>query len=181
MTFFTSNKAPKIALAPFNDSIIFSKKNLVQRPFFQVKRSSLIGMLSWLVVIAFMFAFNRVDAQSLRDPTLPPSDAVLNGTNSMETSLGIESGALTIIVRNDRPHLVIGTRLYAQGQKIGQVRIERITETEVWLREGRVLHKVFRFPGIQRRAASPLAATTICAPSSSKPSSPAIPCVKVQP
>lgn len=58
---------------------------------------------------------------------------------------------MTIIVRNGRPHLVIGTRLYAQGEKIGQVRIERITETEIWLREGGVLHKVSQFSGIRRR------------------------------
>ncbi len=138
-------------------------------------------LLSWLMVMSLFFAFGQVAAQSLRDPTLPPPETALAGSASPGTSLGIESDTMTIIVRNGHPHLVIDTRLYAQGAKIGQVRIERITETEIWLREGGVLRKVSQFPGIQRRTVSTLAATPICASSSSKPSSPAAPCVKVQP
>ena len=138
-------------------------------------------LLGWLVVISLFFAFSRVAAQSLRDPTLPPPEAALASSGSAGTSLGIESGAMTIIVRNGHPHLMIDTRLYAQGAKIGQVRIERISETEIWLREGGVLRKVSQFPGIQRRTVSPLSAMPVCASSSSNPSSPAAPCVKVQP
>jgi hypothetical protein len=42
----------------------------------------------------------------------------------------------------------------AVGQKVGNARLERITETEIWLREGRALRKVPRFGGIQRRVAA---------------------------
>ncbi len=84
---------------------------------------------------------------------------------------------MTIIVRNGRPHLVMGTRLYAQGQKLGQARIERISETEVWLREGGVLRKLPQFQSIQRRAVTPLG----CAPHSFEKLSPAAPCAGVQP
>ena len=153
--------------------------------------TKLLGTLGWLMVIALFFAFSRVAAQSLRDPTTPPPEVALASSASAgaslgKTSLGIESlgiasGTMTIIVRNGRPHLVIGTRLYAQGAKIGQVHIERISETEIWLREGDVLHKVSQFSGIQRGTVTPLAATPSCASSSSKPSSPAAPCGKVQP
>ena len=139
-------------------------------------------VLSWpmngVLVLALFFALGRVDAQTQRDPTLPPVEAGLPGASVTAKSPGIEPTAMTIIVRNGRPYLVVGTRLYAQGQKIGLARIERISETEVWLREGGVLRKVSQFSGIQRRAVTPVAAQPACAvPSSSKASSPAAPCV----
>jgi hypothetical protein len=55
-----------------------------------------------------------------------------------------------VIVREGQPYLVVGTRLYAQGQMLGAVRVERITETEVWLRDGKTLHKKPIFAGISR-------------------------------
>jgi hypothetical protein len=50
----------------------------------------------------------------------------------------------------------VGSRLYAQGQKMEQTRIERITETELWLREGSELKKLPQFPGVERRVLTPL-------------------------
>ena len=52
------------------------------------------------------------------------------------------------------PYLVDGTRLYGVGQKLGAFRIERISETEVWLRNGKELRKLPRFAGIQRKVAA---------------------------
>ena len=66
----------------------------------------------------------------------------------------MEKGGYSIIVRDGKPFLAVGTRLYAQGQTLGAAVVERISETEVWLREGRELHKVSQFAGIQRRAVS---------------------------
>ena len=87
---------------------------------------------------------------------------------------------MTIIVRNERPNLVVGTRLYAQGQQLGKARIERISETEVWLREGGVLRKISQFTGIQRRTVPSGAISPACAASSKKTSA-AVPCADVQP
>jgi hypothetical protein len=137
-------------------------------------------VLGWIMVISLFFAFNLVAGQSLRDPTLPPQETARPESASPGTSLGIEFDGMTTIVRNGRPHLVIGSQFYTQGDKIGEARIERITETEIWLREGDVLRKISKFPGIQRRAVTPLAATSDCVPSS-KPSSTVAPCVKVLP
>ncbi|MEO8118061.1 MAG: hypothetical protein ABI606_01905 [Rhodoferax sp.] len=141
-------------------------------------RSSTLG---WLMGIFLFLSFNQVDAQGLRDPTLPPAEAGLASTATGERSLSIESGAMTIIVRDGRPYLAVGTRLYARGEKLGQARIERISETEVWLREGGVLRKVSQFPGVQRRTVTPLAAMPVCKARSSQTSSPAAPCADVQP
>lgn len=99
-----------------------------------------------------------VHAQELRDPTLPPSEIGAGpGTKASAGALG--GDGMAVIVRDGKPFLVVGTRLYAAGQNVGSARIERITETEVWLREGKELHKVPRFAGIQRSA---VAATPTC-------------------
>lgn len=119
-----------------------------------------MAALGWLVGISLLLPICRADAQGLRDPTLPPFEAGLASAPSGGKSASVEPGAMAIIVRNGRPHLVVGTRLYAQGQKLGEARIERISETEVWLREGGVLRKVQQFPGIQRRAVTPSSITS---------------------
>lgn len=93
----------------------------------------------------------RADAQGLRDPTVPPAAAGFASPAQAGMASGTEPGAMTIIVRNGRRYLAVGTRLYAQGQHLGPARIERISETEVWLRERGVLRKIQQFSGIQRR------------------------------
>ncbi len=135
------------------------------------------GLLNGVFVLTLIFPFSRVDAQILRDPTVPPAEAGLSSAPVAVRSPGVEPGAMTIIVRSGRPYLAVGTRLYEQGQKLGSARIERISETEVWLREGGVLRKVSQFPGIQRRAVMPVVALSACVASASKPSSQVVPCV----
>ncbi|MDO8698956.1 MAG: hypothetical protein Q7J75_00785 [Rhodoferax sp.] len=133
-------------------------------------------------------------AQSLRDPTLPPPEAGLADPLMREKAPGLESGAISIIVRDGRRYVVVGTRLFSQGQKLGQARIERISETEVWLREDGVLRKVDQFSGIERRAAqvqcvpaglprqqNGSASSAATAASVSKSPSPVVPCVSAQP
>ncbi len=122
------------------------------------------------IAIALLVMFGPVGAQSLRDPTLPPVEAGLAGVPAAANSR-FEPGSASVIVRDGRAYLVVGTRLYARGDKLGQARIERITETEVWLREAGELRKVPRFAGIERHALTPVAAGTGCAPTALKKSS----------
>jgi hypothetical protein len=75
---------------------------------------------------------------------------------------------MAVLVRQGVPYLVVGTRLYAKGQTVGAARIERISETEVWLREAGVVRKVQVFGGIQRQASQAVPASSIR--SSSSPS-----------
>lgn len=118
-------------------------------------------VLSGSIGAALLGSVGRVDAQSLRDPTVPPAAAGLSSPAQVGMQSDTEPGPMTIIVRNGRPYLAVGTRLYAQGQSLGQARIERISETEVWLRERGVLRKVQQFSGIQRR--------TVTSPSQNSP------------
>ena len=95
-----------------------------------------------------------IQAQDARDPTQPPPSAVAStgGVASPEPR-GLDT--MAVIVRDGKPFLVVDTRLYAPGQKIGNVVLERITETEVWLREGKKLRKLARFTGVQRSVTVP--------------------------
>jgi hypothetical protein len=109
-----------------------------------------------LVVAAFgLCAAGLARAQEARDPTLPPPAVNAAAAGDTPSALPVSAESLSIVVRDGTPWLVLGTRLYKQGQLVGQYRIERISETEVWLRNGRELHKIARFAGITRRAAAP--------------------------
>ena len=88
-----------------------------------------------------------------RDPTVPPVEAGSAVPGAAAQSPWGTQG-MAVVVRDGKPFLVVDTRLYAPGQKVGAVRIERITETEVWLRDGTALRKVPRFGGIERRVAA---------------------------
>jgi hypothetical protein len=90
-------------------------------------------------------------AQGARDPTLQPPDAGLGSQVVPNNVPGGPEPSLSMVVRGGVFYVVQGTRLVAQGQKLGEARIERISETEVWLRQGGVLTKRALFAGISRR------------------------------
>jgi hypothetical protein len=70
------------------------------------------------------------------------------------------AGGRAILVRDGLTYLVEGTRLYAKGETLGQARIVRISETEVWLSEAGQLKKIPVFSGVVRRAAVPVSASS---------------------
>ena len=109
-------------------------------------------------------------AQDGRDPTVAPPDT------SSATSSGSPVGAagMTVMMRDGMAFLVVGTRWYAPGDKVGAFRVERITETQVWLRDDTKLIKVPRFSGIERKS---LASVPQCEPAQSPENAPtATPC-----
>ena len=105
-------------------------------------------------------------AQGLRDPTLPSWASGSGGGAAPARGL---QGPLSVLVVDGKHYLVVGTRLYAQGQQLGAARIERITETEVWLREGHNLRKISNFVGIQRRGVTTSAEAPACGASAARP------------
>ena len=102
-------------------------------------------------------------AQGLRDPTLSPllslpsaPAAPVSAPKARELkTLALVSGPLTLIERNGQLHVLLDAHLYAEGQRFGQIRIERIRESEVWFRDGAALYHMSRFPGIRRSSAAP--------------------------
>jgi len=91
-------------------------------------------------------------ALAQRDPTQPPLPAQAGAAASRP---GPAAHGWPVLVVDGRPHLVVNTRLYAEGQMLGKARIERITETEVWLREGKTLRKIPNYPSVRRTALPP--------------------------
>lgn len=114
-----------------------------------------LSRLTVVPVLVAMYGLAPVLAQE-RDPTEPPAQALPpaggEGQNTNpKTPWG--SDGMAVVVRDGKSYLVVDTRLYTTGQKVGAWRIERITETEIWLKDGAVRRKVARFDGIERREA----------------------------
>lgn len=104
-----------------------------------------------------------------RDPTIPPPEVSATALGGVAQQPWGADG-MAVVVRDGKSFLVVDTRLYAVGQKVGSFHITRITESEIWLREGKVVRKVPRFSGIQRSeaAATPMAAASAPQPKGSK-------------
>lgn len=117
------------------------------------------------LLLGFFLGFANAQAQSQRDPTQPPISlfpSASGGSASASVRADTDRKATTLVVIDGQPHYSAGGRLYAQGQKMGQSRVERITETEVWLRQGDKLIKISVFSGVQRRAIDPVAPAQPC-------------------
>lgn len=116
-----------------------------------MKRATVVRLMA----LASLLGPACVGAQE-RDPTQPPASvaqAPAGGVAKAEAE-AIAIDASAIVLRNGKPFLVSGTRLYTVGQSIGPYKIERISETEVWLRQGKELRKIPRFNGIERHTAT---------------------------
>ncbi len=111
--------------------------------------------------LALLFNTLNVAAQEAsRDPTVAPAE---NGVTTASPA-GVEG--MTVLVRDDKTYLVVASRLYAPGDKVGNLRVERITEKEVWFHDGSALIKVPRFAGIERKS---IIAKPLCAVSAERP------------
>ena len=98
-------------------------------------------------MICLIVTTHAVAQDVARDPTVAPTS-----TGTAPGSTGSPAGAegMTVLVRDGKPYLMVGSRLYAPGDKVGNLRVQRITEKEVWFHDGSALIKVQRFAGIQR-------------------------------
>ena len=114
--------------------------------------------LGWGAVIMLLAGLSYGQVQLTRDPTVPPAEALPAPASDGQAGRAKGEQPLSpsiVIVREGQAAVVSGTRLYATGQTVGQARIERITETEVWFSEAGALRKVPRYAGVQRGPALP--------------------------
>ena len=108
-------------------------------------------------VLALVWVAGSVVAQPapLRDPTVPPAAVAAPGAGADGADPGVVaplSGSGTNVVQRDgKSFLVVGSRLVVPGQMVDGYKLERITETEIWLRDATGVTKVPRFSGIQRQ------------------------------
>ncbi len=109
-------------------------------------RGALTAAIFWLAA----GANPSTQAQALRDPTVAPA-GVAGAAHPGASAAGRSDGKpLSVMVVDGRAFVVSGSRLYAQGGKLGSATIERISETQIWLRDGKELRKVNLYSGVQR-------------------------------
>ncbi len=87
-------------------------------------------------------------AESLkRDPTAPPP--ALNAPLSVRQPLD-DLRAEHIVVVNGVRYLVWNSRRYAVGESLAGARIERISESAIWLESNGTVRKVPVFQGVEK-------------------------------
>ncbi len=109
-----------------------------------------------LIAVWLTVGSEAVFADGLRDPTVPPTVAMPSVANPEADTLTDVARNLSIIIRDGKRFVVKGTRLYAEGQMLEKFRIERIAETEIWLREGSKSRIAHIYSGISRKRAAPV-------------------------
>lgn len=111
-----------------------------------------------VLLLGVLGAAAEVFAQGLRDPMQMPGSVRTAPHHAVsEHQVTPESmpvhrfeGPLSVLRIDGKTRLVVGTRLMEVGQMLGGERIERISETEVWLRAGTHTRKLALFEGVQR-------------------------------
>jgi len=113
-------------------------------------------------------------AWAQRDPTVPPfADRPTATGASPQAAREAQAPSWAVIVVDGKRRLVVGTKLYAEGEQMGKARIERITETEIWLRQDGSLRKNAIYRGVIRREVAgdaPCKSTGDETPNSARPS-----------
>ena len=106
-------------------------------------------------------ALSQATRVALRDPTQPPAInfPTVGGARLPEDNF---QPVHLVSVGNAR-YVVWNSKRYAVGATIDGARIERITESEVWLRNASGLRKVPIFTGIEKRPPNS-AASSITSP-----------------
>jgi len=103
-----------------------------------------IGIASAIV----LFAHAPVAAAALRDPTQPP--AALNAPNNVRQPLE-ELRFEHIVSVNGVRYLVWNSRRYAAGDVVAGARIERISESAIWLKANGNVRKLQLFPSVEKQ------------------------------
>jgi hypothetical protein len=106
--------------------------------------------IPWIVLGMLAFAAHDVAAQAVRrDPTQPPAQYVARPAPvaSPAESFHPES----VIAVDGRKYILWHGRRYAAGDTVQGARIERIEETEVWVRTADGLRKLPLFAGVEKK------------------------------
>ena len=106
----------------------------------------------WILVAVLWLSLS---ATAQRDPTVPPIEAGLQAPIANANPTPVEDEGMVVVMRDGKPFLMQGSRLVAPGAMINGKQLEKITETEIWLRNGKQIAKIPRFaPEIHMSPAS---------------------------
>lgn len=92
-----------------------------------------------------------VAAQALPDPTRPPS---MMSAEQHASATPVGPVLQSILVSPRRAEAIISGRTVRVGDRVGDAKVVRITETEVHLREGKNLQTLKLFPNIEKQSDS---------------------------
>jgi MSHA biogenesis protein MshK len=91
-----------------------------------------------------------VQAVELADPTRPPASLAPDGSQYGDKPAG-EPQLQSVLISPIRRIAVISGQTVALGEKFGEARVEKITETEVVLRNGQDMQVLKLFPNVEKR------------------------------
>lgn len=122
-------------------------------------RSGISWLLALLAVWLSSMSVQSADVPDinksvLRDPTLPPPVYSLATGDSINTAPKRNLKPQQIVIVDGKRFLVWNSRHYLVGESINGARIERISETEVWLHDADGLRKLALFSGVDKRQAA---------------------------
>ena|ERR1035437_766137 len=103
-----------------------------------------------------------VQAQALRDPTMVPAAVAASMRPAGAVASKSDNKVMSVLVVDGRSFVMSGSRLYALGDKLGSATVERISETQIWLREGKAVRKVNLYSGVQRQPHVPAKTALDC-------------------
>lgn len=92
-----------------------------------------------------------VQAESLRDPTRPPAELGVGSAGGAE--LAAKGPVLqSVLISAHRKSAIIGGQVVGLGEKYGEARVVKITESEVVLKTGTVTEILRLFPDVEKRS-----------------------------
>lgn len=93
----------------------------------------------------------RVQAESLPDPTRPPAE--LGAVAAEGAEMGVKGPRLqSVLISAGRKSAIIGGQVVGLGEKYGEARVIKITESEVVLKTGNVKETLRLFPDVEKRS-----------------------------
>lgn len=113
-----------------------------------------ISLLCGSIVLALLAA-PWATAEGLSDPTRPPpglAGAAAGGAVSEEKGPVLQS----VLISSGRKSAIIGGQVVGLGEKFGDARVVRITESEVVLQTGTTKEVLRLFPDVDKRQARPV-------------------------
>jgi MSHA biogenesis protein MshK len=114
-----------------------------------------VMLLRSAILLAGWMAALHAAAQSMPDPTRPPFVARSTATGPAAPAEAPVPVLQSILIAKDRRMAIISGQRYDVGDRIGDARIIRISETEVLLRSGASQTTLRLFPQVLKRTVGP--------------------------
>jgi MSHA biogenesis protein MshK len=107
-----------------------------------------------MLVLAASLTAAPSGAQMLQDPTRPPSVLAPAGDVAGEPGPAAAPVLQSVIVSQSRKMAIINGKTVGLGEKYGDARVVKITESEVVLRDGTGTQTLKLFPSIEKKSAA---------------------------